>query len=259
MCVGVPTRDGSVLPGADGPAAPFRAKADFDAGGFGGDKPGCAVGACDGVNGAGTNADGVAHADEDAAYYTDTSDDELEEGRSALGDADSQRIEVEFEEDARRADAVVELAVVVRDAVLVCSDDVGGAGAVCGRYDMQEVLVRNEGLMEELIGIVERLGDIWEIWTERELGDNMRQIHLVMRHMDTTGVPMAERRNVQVGGDLLELQLADDSAGCCVWNVLVLGHLWFFAWSTEDGVEESARSARLLDSLVSGYGVGLLL
>lgn len=70
---------------------------------------------------------------------------------------------------------------------------------------------------------------------------------------------MTESGNMQVCGNLLDFQLTDDSAGCCVWNVLVLGQLWLFGWSAKNGVEKTSGSARLLDSLVSGHRVGLLL
>ena len=58
---------------------------------------------------------------------------------------DLQRVEVELEEDAGSAAVVVKHACVVGHAVLICVQRLGAWRNVCRRYDVEEVLIRDEG------------------------------------------------------------------------------------------------------------------
>jgi hypothetical protein len=107
-------------------AAPLCAEPDFDAGCLGGDDAGCLVCAGDDLDGACGDADGVAHADEDApddagaamkegvwmrmmrvVWERCLPDDELNERGGALVDCDVERVKLEFEENARCSAVVV--------------------------------------------------------------------------------------------------------------------------------------------------------
>lgn len=101
-------------------AAPLRAQpTGTDARRLGGDGAIVRVGTDD-VHGAAGDADGVPHADEDAADDTHAADEQLRQSGRALMDDEAHRIEVEFEEDAWGGAAVdLELFDVVCNRVLV--------------------------------------------------------------------------------------------------------------------------------------------
>ena len=71
--------------------------------------------------------------------------EQLGQSGCSLVHGDLERIEVELEENARCAAVVVKHASVVGYAVLVRVERLGARRDVCRGYDMEEVLVRDEG------------------------------------------------------------------------------------------------------------------
>ena len=87
------------------------------------------------------------------------------------------RVDFEFEEDARGAAVVLQNAGVVRNTVLVCVQRFGAWGDV-GRWDyMHKVLIRDKVFVCDFERAVEGLDDIGEIGTEGELCDHMGEVH----------------------------------------------------------------------------------
>jgi len=174
-------------------ARPFGSKADFNAGRFSSDDARRVIGARYNFDGSCSDTDGIAHAYEDPSKHTDTSDEKLKEGRCALVESYSHRIEVEFEENSRSAFVMFHFAGVVGDAVLMRMEWSRTRCNVSCRHNMQEVLVGNEvlfwsveipGIMTgehtficSLKRIIERLYNFREVRPKREFSDNMRKVH----------------------------------------------------------------------------------
>lgn len=86
-------------------------------------------------------------------------------------------VDFKFEEDSGSAAVVLENSCVVGDAILAGVEGcLSGSDVLCGD-DVQEVLVGDEVFVCDFERIVERLDNLGEIWTERELFDHMGEVH----------------------------------------------------------------------------------
>ena len=106
-------------------------------------------------------------------------------------DCELHRLEVELEEDSRRATMVVQGPSVMSDAVLMCVERLRTGCNVRRWHNMQEVLICNKcyqkgmrwtaqqtsieerTIVSELKGVVQWLGDVGEVGSKRELGNHM--------------------------------------------------------------------------------------
>ena len=177
-------------------ARPFGSKANFDARRFSGDDSRSLIGTRDNFDGSCSDTDGVAHAYEDPSKHTDTSDEKLKEGRCALVESYSHRIEIKFEENSRSAFVMFYFAGVVGDAVLMRMERGRTRCNVSCWHNMQEILVGDEiffwsveirGKMTgehtficSLKRIIERLYNFGKVRTKREFSDNMRKVHFYL-------------------------------------------------------------------------------
>jgi hypothetical protein len=96
----------------------------------------------------------------------------LTEGGRTLDDGESDRLNVKLEEDARDT-LVTNLSFIVCHAVLVRMQRFGTWCNVGRWNDSEEVVICNEVIMRNLEGVIKGLGDLWEMFAEGKLGDDM--------------------------------------------------------------------------------------
>jgi len=86
-------------------------------------------------------------------------------------DCDVQWVELKLEEDPRSAPTVVDLPSVMGDTVLVRTQRLAPRCDVCRRNNVKKVLVGDERFTSELKGIVQRLGNVREVWAKGKFCD----------------------------------------------------------------------------------------
>jgi hypothetical protein len=103
---------------------------------------------------------------------------ELNKCCGLLLNLNGEGIKVELEEYARCANAMLKFPNIIRDTVLVGSHSPSRpCRLVFGRDDAEEILIRGEMMVRQLVAIVEWLDDGGKIGPKGEFRDYMGQIH----------------------------------------------------------------------------------
>jgi hypothetical protein len=159
-----------------------------------------------------TDFDAPTEADPNSSNHTNDTDEELIETRRSLVDVKGKWLHVEFEENSGCSLVMNDFTSVVRDAVLVGTKRPRTSGFVRGWHHGDEILVNWECVTGNLEGVVKRLDDVGEEWTEGELVDDMGQVHLGVIDVALSRITVAHRCDVEIRSDFLDVDTSVDTA-----------------------------------------------